>query len=85
MPSVVFLFTLDQIAFMLNIEESTLRVSYLYYVGRTTGAKTRNQMDAINIADDGEKPDWRVSHQEFVKWCRRRNITLHTFSTLSGR
>lgn len=85
LPPVIFLFTLDQIAFMINIEETTLRNSYLYYVGRSTGLIKSIHMKAINIADSSDKPDWRVSHQDFVAWLKRRGFTVSSLSKLNGR
>jgi hypothetical protein len=78
LPQVVFLFTVDQIAAMLNVEVNTVMTRYLYLVGRHTALKTRNQMTAINIAPDPTKdrPDWRVSHREFCAWAKRAGFRL---------
>lgn len=83
LPPMLFLFTTDQIAMMLNISEDHLMVSYLYYVGRSSGLKKTHQMDAINIAPEGEKPVWRVNANEFIRWCRRRGITTRMFTNFS--
>jgi len=83
LPPVIFMFTLDQIASMLNIEEMTLRTSYLYFNGRTTGLRKRSHMMAINIGENDAKPDWRVSHQEFVKWLKRHGFRTNQLSVLT--
>ena len=68
MPSLVFMFTLDQIASMLNVSEDTVRLVYLYYQGRTSGMKRKHHMMAINIAPENENPIWRVSLEEYRRW-----------------
>jgi hypothetical protein len=78
LPPVVFFFTLDQIAGLLNISEDTLRVSYLYYSGRTSGSKPPRLMYAVNMAADPETdaPNWRVAHPEFVRWLRSKGYRI---------
>lgn len=82
LPPFIFLFTVDQIAGMLNIELSTLMVQYLYYAGRSSGRKASHQMDAVNIAPEDALPDWRVPAREFLQWCKRRNIKVNQLSGL---
>ena len=84
LPPVTFLFTIDQIASMINVEEQTVKTSYLYFMGRTTGLKKRSHMIAVNIAaEPNDKADWRVSHQEFVAWLRRMGFRKEQLSILS--
>lgn len=77
-PPMVFFFTLDQIAGMLNIPETYLRTAYLYYAGRTTGPRAPRLMYCINVAADplNDVPDWRVAHTEFVRWLRNRGYRV---------
>lgn len=71
LPPTIFLFTLDQLSSMMNLSMNNLMVTYIFYQGRSTSLKKRHQMSAINIAPDDEKPDWRVSVEEFKAWLRR--------------
>lgn len=80
LPPVIFLFTTDQLASMLNISETHLMNTYLYYAGRSSGIKASHQMDAVNIAPADERPDWRVNVSEFVRWCKRRGIKIQTMT-----
>lgn len=80
LPPVIFLFTIDQIAGMLNVEVPTVMTTYLYFVGRSSGRKDTIQMDAINIAPEDQAPDWRVPQREFLRWCTRRGIKVNQFS-----
>ena len=74
----VFFYTLDQIAGMINIQERTLRTGHLYYAGRTTGPRAPRLMYCINVAADPENdvPDWRVAHTELVRWLRWRGYRI---------
>ncbi len=71
LPDLVFMFTLDQIASMLSVSEDTVRLVYVYYQGRSTGMKKRNHMTAINIAEDDQPTQWRVSLEEYRRWLSR--------------
>lgn len=82
LPPFVFLFTVDQIAGMLNVEERTVMLQYLYYAGRSSGRKASHQMDAVNIAPETANPDWRIPAREFLRWCTRRGIKVNQLSGL---
>lgn len=81
-PPLLFLFTIDQIASMLNISEKRVRESYLFYQGRSTGIMPRHQMRAVNIAPASEKADWRISNREFISWAKRMGFKLYDFTQL---
>ena len=65
---VVFLYTLDQVAAMLNVSLADFKVTYCYYHMRNTGPKRKHHMMARNIAPDDALPDWRISQEEFRRW-----------------
>lgn len=71
LPSLVFMFTIDQIASMMNVQENTIQSVYLYYQGRSTGVKKRHMMTAVNIAPADQKPEWRISLEEYRLWLKR--------------
>lgn len=83
LPPVIFLYTLDQIASMLNISEDSVRSRYLYYVGRTPGTKKRHHMEAVNISPPEENADWRVSMNEFIRWLKRMGFKIHGITSLA--
>lgn len=70
MPVITFLYTMDQIAAMINVSMHDLQYKYLYYHLRSSGRKARHQMLACNIAPDDAPPEWRVSHQDLVRWLK---------------
>lgn len=69
LPRPPFLYTLDQIALLVAWSPAKLH-SRTFYIGRTLGLKSRDMLEAFNLAALTEKPDWRVSEQEFVRWLR---------------
>lgn len=77
LPLKVFLYTLDQIATMIEIDVKTLKTSYIHYVHRSIGARQHPLMEARNIAPDGEKPDWRIAENEFVRWLRYKGFKVY--------
>lgn len=82
LPVVTFLYTLDQLAAMLGVEQRQLELKYIYYNLRSTGKHLPHMMHAVNIAPPNSKgADWRVNQGEFVRWCRAMGIRVK----LSGR
>lgn len=77
MPLRPFLWTLDQLAVMLNVEEKTIRGSYVYYEGRSTGVRARDKMTARDIAPEGQRPDWRVAEREFLRWLKVKGFRVY--------
>jgi hypothetical protein len=70
LPSRIFLFTLDQVSSMLNVDEAKLRREYLYYAGRSVGRQPLRTMFAANIAPKELPAEWRVSDREFIRYCK---------------
>jgi hypothetical protein len=77
LPARPFLYTLDQIATLLAVELSSIKASYLYYEGRSSGIHRKDTMRTRNIAPIGEKPDWRVSEMEFTRWLRTKRFRVY--------
>jgi hypothetical protein len=72
-----FLFTLDQIATLIQVSEQQLKKVYIHYEGRSLGFRKNDNMLARNIAPEGEKPDWRVTEKEIVRWLRFRGFRVY--------
>lgn len=83
MPTRVFLWTLDQIAVMLNVEETTLRSMYIFYSGRSTGNPKLDQLQARNIAPKGASPEWRVPENELKRWLKRKGFRFYEASQVT--
>jgi hypothetical protein len=78
LPVRQFMYTVDQIAHMLNCSADTLYKKYIWYTGRDHG-RPGSKLQAINIAplEDGTTADWRIPEENFVFWCRQRGIAFH--------
>lgn len=77
MPVRIFLYRLDQVAFMLDMPEATLRAKHLYLVGRTAGRRNPHYLVARNVAPpDAVKKDWRIAENELVRWMRVKGFTF---------
>ena len=74
LPTRPFLYTLDQIATLLGLSMDRLKGVYCYFQGRSTGFKKVDYLEVIDIAPRGEKPDWRVSEGELVRWLRVHGV-----------
>lgn len=70
LPVRPFLYTVDQIATLLQLEQSDIESRYLFFDRRSTGARPKDKMLARNIAPDGEPPDWRITERELIRWMR---------------
>ena len=76
LPPRVFLYTLDQIAFILEVDLARLKRAYVFYEGRSTGLPGRDKIPARNIAPKGETPDWRVSEPALIHWMKLKGYKL---------
>lgn len=77
LPARVFLYTIDQISVMLDLSEKVIKDSYLFYEGRTVGTKRRDLILARNIAPDNEKPEWRVTERELIRWMKVKGFRYY--------
>lgn len=77
LPPRPFLYTLDQIASLTGFSLSTLKVKYLYLDGVSRGMRKPSHLHAISISNRDERPDWRVSENEFLRWLRRHGFRVY--------
>lgn len=78
LPVKPFLYTIDQIAMLISVDERKVRNTLLHYQGKSVGAVPKDKMLARDISpDDAEKPDWRVSEKDFVRWLRFKGFRYH--------
>lgn len=76
-PVRLFLFTIDQLATMLAVDEAQIKRSYLHYEGKSVGARPRDKMWARNVAPEGEKPEWRITERELIRWARMKGFKIY--------
>lgn len=84
LPPRVFLYTVDQLAVLLNVTEQTLHTSILHHEGRDVGIRGRHEMLARNIAKPNDKPDWRVAEHEFVRWLKMKGFKYYDRGTVTA-
>lgn len=78
LPVRSFLYTLDQIAYLLSMSEDRVQTSgMVYYHGRSVGAKGPDRMMARNISAPDRVPEWRVAEQELIRWMRRKGYKIY--------
>lgn len=79
------MYTLDQIALMLDLDESYLVKHYLYLPGgRSTGAVGR-RLRCTNIARPDQAPNWRVAESDFKVWMQKLGVRFTTTRGARGK
>lgn len=84
LPMRPFLYTLDQIGTLLDIEQPKLKLNYIYFDRRSTGIPSRDLIMAHNIAPPNLPADWRVSEKELVRWFRRKGFKYYDRASVRG-
>jgi hypothetical protein len=84
LPTRVFLYTLDQLCVMIDLDQKQLERKHVYFEGRSVGARRRDMMLARNIAPPSDKPDWRVAEREFVRWLKFKGYRVYEFGAVSN-
>lgn len=79
LPPRPFLYTLDQISVMTDIDEKTLIRHSIYFEGRSIGTRKPSQLVARNMhaGNPDAKPEWRVLDKEFVRWMRSKGFKYY--------
>lgn len=77
LPIRPILWTLDQIATMVGSKLETLKQHYVHYDGRSVGVRKHKRLLARNIAEAGEKPDWRVAEAELLRWMKACGFRIY--------
>jgi hypothetical protein len=68
---------LDQLANLLQCTEEYLKGNLIFYSDREPGIAPKSKMRAINIAPEGETPQWRVSENSFLGYLRRKGVKFY--------
>lgn len=84
LPPRPFLYTVDQISVLVNMDERTLHVVHIYHEGRDIGTKHRHHMTARNIAAPNQKPDWRIAEKELIRWLRLKGFKYYDRGVITG-
>lgn len=77
LPVRVFFYTPDQLAGLLELTEDYVKSKMLFYEGREPGICPKTKMRAVNIAPEGETPQWRVSENTLLGYLRSRGVKFY--------
>lgn len=77
LPYRPFLFTVDQISVLLDLDEKIIKREYIYFEGRSVGARFGHLLLARNIAPPDEPPEWRITERELVRFMRYRGFKYY--------
>jgi hypothetical protein len=77
LPPRIFMYTADQVASMLEVELKYVKSTLFFYDKREPGLTPKTKMRAINIAPEGETPEWRVTEREFIRYLRSRGLRFY--------
>lgn len=76
LPVRPFLYTVDQVATILSLDlHDTKR--YLWLKDRQPGPRPQNKLLAVNIAPDGETPEWRVAEPELIRFLKKLGFRVY--------
>ncbi len=84
LPPRPFLYTVDQLASLLSVSTQRVRSGFLWYKGKSVGARGKDRMEAINIAPADEKPEWRVAERELLAWMKRKGFHVYEKAWVSN-
>ena len=77
LPPRIFMYTPDQIGTLLELSEKYVKEKLLFYERREPGVPPRDRLRARNIAPEGEKPIWRVTERELIRYLRFKGIKFY--------
>jgi hypothetical protein len=83
LPPQPFLYTLDQITQIINVQRRTL-TKYLHFAGVTPGKCPKDKMLTANLSSVGETADWRVADAELIRWLRHKGFRVYDAWSLAS-
>lgn len=73
LPPREFMYTIEQVAQLLDVSVGFVEKSVCHFYGRSVGS-SRGKAITINVALPDQKPVWRISETEFKIWMRYKKI-----------
>lgn len=62
---------------MLSLTIPYVKNTLLFYDRREPGLTPKTRLRAINIAPEGETPEWRVTERELIRYLRSRGVKFY--------
>lgn len=75
-PFKSFLYTLEQVADMIQVDLVSFQKKYVHYDSRTPGIKRADKFFARNVSPMGEKPEWRITDTEVLRWFKSKGYKV---------
>lgn len=76
-PARIFLYTIDQVAAMLEVSVKYVAVEFAHFEGRSIGMASDDRIVFRNIAPEGADPEWRCAEREFIRFLRRKGYIYY--------
>ena len=76
LPARPFFYTLEQIGALLQLSDSKMKL-FIFYEGRTIIVRNRGHLQAVNIANDDQEPEWRVIEEELIRWMKYKGFQVY--------
>lgn len=76
LPGRLFLYTIDQIATMIAVSDTSV-LHYCFLEGRSVGVPKKDRLLARNIAPVGQPPQWRVAERELIRWLKYKHFRIY--------
>jgi len=76
LPPRYFLYTMEQVGDIIQVPNKNLK-KYIWFESRDVGAIDKEKILARNIAPPGDRPMWRVSEPELIRWLRHKGFKIY--------
>jgi hypothetical protein len=78
LPVREFMYTIDQIAYLLSLDEDYVKRHLIFYTGRSVGVCSRDKMQAVDVSpDSASKAEWRVAERFLKRWMRFKGWKIY--------
>ncbi len=84
LPIRPFLYTIDQLCTLLNLSQRKMAEDYIFFEGRSVGARRKEYMTAVNIAPPESTPEWRIAEREFIRWLKYKGFRVYETGAVSN-
>lgn len=78
LPPRIFFYTVDQIGTMLELDPDYIMKRMLHFQDRSPGVCPKTKMLAVNLAPEGETPQWRIAESRFLGYLRSRGVKFYS-------
>ena len=77
LPTKAFMYTLEQVASMLEVAPAHFKNRMVFYSGRDRMKPRAEDLVAVNLSKANVAPEWRVGEEELIRWLRIKGIKFN--------